>query len=46
VFDRPHKSFGIGVGVSRALHPVMRISHTFSRSRIRSTRCTARHLSS
>lgn len=32
-------------GVSRALHPVMRISHKFSRSPIRSIRSVVRHLS-
>ena len=43
--DRADDALHVGVGVSRALHLVMRISHTFSPSRIRSIRCTARRLS-
>jgi hypothetical protein len=41
-----YTDFDFGFGVSRALHPVMRISHTFSQSRIRSIHCMARRLSS
>jgi hypothetical protein len=35
----------LAVGRSRALHRVMRISHKFLRSRIRSIRFTGRHSS-
>jgi len=34
--DRPYEALRVRVGVSRALHLVMRISHEFSRSRTRS----------
>jgi hypothetical protein len=41
----PINAFHERIGVSRALHLVMRISHTFSPSPIRSIRCTAKPLS-
>jgi hypothetical protein len=44
--DRADQALDVRIGVSRALHPVMRISHTFSPSRIRSIRCAGRRLSS
>lgn len=41
----PVRPLDLAVGRSRALHRVMRISHKFLRSRIRSIRFTGRHSS-